>query len=370
MSSIDLRLLAAGFPALLVSVGYTCDANAGYGVYLHNYGVQSGGSGGAGYSLVQDTTPLSANPALAAWLGSRIDLIVEFVGPMSSVSIRDNAYGPDMTYRSSETRYWVPQAGWALQLDHGLAVGMTGFAAGVGAAYEGNPYERIGADRKVSVSFGQFGLSSVIAWKPVQDQALGLSINLSYQLFELQGLEIFAPFSENSNRVSDQGNDGAPGIGATLGWYGRLTPSLSAGAGYRTKTWTRRLKRYSGLFPDQGSMELPATFGGGLAWDFSPRGTLGLEVQRVMYGSESALGNRFSNLQSHQLGADEGPGFGWRNQTIYKLGMVWQYTESVTLRAGYSRASQQIRSSETLLNALVPNTSTEHLTLGASWYRP
>ena len=81
-------------------------------------------------------------------------------------------------------------------------------------------------------------------------------------------------------------------------------------------------------------------------------------------------GNPLQNLLTgNPLGSDNGGGFGWNDIAVIKLGAVYAYSDSVTLRAGISRADQPIPRSETFFNILAPGTVRDHLSLGASWKR-
>jgi long-chain fatty acid transport protein len=67
------------------------------------------------------------------------------------------------------------------------------------------------------------------------------------------------------------------------------------------------------------------------------------------------------------LGADNGPGFGWKNVTAIKLGASYAYNNALTVRAGYNHSSQPIRSNETMFNILAPGVVQDHLTFGTTW---
>jgi long-chain fatty acid transport protein len=67
------------------------------------------------------------------------------------------------------------------------------------------------------------------------------------------------------------------------------------------------------------------------------------------------------------LGANNGPGFGWDDMTVYKLGVSYELSQNLTLRAGYNHGKQPIPSSETFFNILAPGVVENHLTLGATW---
>ena len=67
------------------------------------------------------------------------------------------------------------------------------------------------------------------------------------------------------------------------------------------------------------------------------------------------------------IGSGEGAGFGWDDQTVYKLGVDYQLNEAWVLRAGFNHGSAPMDEQETLLNILAPATVEDHVTLGATW---
>ncbi|WP_169577464.1 OmpP1/FadL family transporter [Sinimarinibacterium sp. CAU 1509] len=344
-------------------------AHAAYGPFEHGYGIKSLGAGGIGYTSAEDSYWISGNPATAATLGARYDIGLDWVTVLPSGRIYDNAAGPDETYSSDGTRQFpIPQAGWIRPLSDQLTLGISIFSAGLGTDYTHNPYERFGGDPVGGLAMSQSGIVSALAYKPSPQQAIGISLNVSYQTLDVKGIQPFAALSENPDKFTNQGNDGAFGIGFTVGWTGELAPGLSAGLAYRSTTWTQRTDDYAGLLPDQGRLQLPAIWGGGLAYALRQGLTVAVDYQRVEYASERALGNPVSRLdQGHPMGSDNGPGFGWQDQDIYKLGLVWNLTPTLTLRGGYSHASQIVARTETLFNLLAPVVGQDHYTAGASW---
>jgi long-chain fatty acid transport protein len=67
------------------------------------------------------------------------------------------------------------------------------------------------------------------------------------------------------------------------------------------------------------------------------------------------------------LGSANGAGFGWKDVTVVKLGVSYDYTPDVTLRAGFNHSDQAIPSNQTFFNILAPATVQDHLTFGATW---
>lgn len=333
-------------------------------------GARSTGAAGMVYSLVQDTVPLSSNPALASSLGNRLDLTLEYDRPtVSNFYLHGNPAGGDQKFGNDDQNFLFPYAGFSRQLDHGLAVAMTGFIAGAGAGYEPSPFERFGGDPETSFQLFQVGISTIVAYEVLPDQHLGLSLNLSYDAVEVKGLgQGFAQLSETPEHFSDQGRDGSLGAGISLGWHGQLTPWLAAGAAWRSKTFAaKRIDRYEGLLPDRGRLEFPSFFGGGFALTPIASWTFAVEAQRYDFAKVAAFGNSLAQLPEHAFGANGGPGFGWRSQNVLRTAVLYEARPDLVLRAGYARGTQVASSSDTLLAAFAIGITTNHYTAGATW---
>ena len=86
--------------------------------------------------------------------------------------------------------------------------------------------------------------------------------------------------------------------------------------------------------------------------------------------NKNKLGTRCSPLNpaqfnpSYCLGGNNGAGFGWENMWIIKLGWQYDYSPSLTFRAGYSYGDQPIPDSQVLFNTLAPGIIKHHITGG------
>ncbi len=67
------------------------------------------------------------------------------------------------------------------------------------------------------------------------------------------------------------------------------------------------------------------------------------------------------------LGAANGPGFGWRDIDVFKLGVAWQMNPRWTLRAGFNHGENPIASSDVTFNILAPGVVTNHYTGGFTY---
>ena len=67
------------------------------------------------------------------------------------------------------------------------------------------------------------------------------------------------------------------------------------------------------------------------------------------------------------LGTDDGLGFGWTDQTVYKIGMNWDINKTWSTRFGWNYAKSPIEDDQVLFNMLAPATPEHHLTLGVGY---
>lgn len=349
-------------------------AGATLGVFEHGAGIKSLGEGGISY-VAPEETAIAANPALATAIGGRFDLGIDMLSPDARSSIVGNSRGPDQTYNSDAHHFYpIPQGGMTLPLSDHWSAGATLYAGGLGPDYSSSPYARFASpanasqSKSASITLKITGLSLVLANAVRPGQSLGFALNLQHQALNVKGLSTFGAYSQAPDNVSDQGKHGAYGGSITLGWSGVLTPWMSAGISYRSKSWSQHIQAYRGLLPDSGLLELPAIYGAAIALKPIPHFQIGLEFQRADYGARNAFGNSIDELgQGKLLGSADGPGFGWTDQNAYKLGLSWDATPSLRLRAGYIYNTLNFTPSETLFNIMAPASVRIHYTAGWTW---
>jgi long-chain fatty acid transport protein len=138
------------------------------------------------------------------------------------------------------------------------------------------------------------------------------------------------------------------------------------GATYQSKTKMSEFDKYRGLFADQGDFDIPENYGLGVAWKATPALTLAADVQQINYSDIPAVGNTADCLfmGTCALGSANGPGFGWQDTTVFKIGVAYEMKPGTTLRAGYVTLDQPIPASQTFFNILAPGVVEDHLTLG------
>ncbi|HWA39489.1 MAG TPA: outer membrane protein transport protein [Burkholderiales bacterium] len=358
--------LAAAVAAALAPAA----ANATTGYFSHGYGIKAKSMGGVGIALPQDALAAATNPAGMALVGNRVDLGVDWFAPDRGSEIAGNGFGANGTYGGNETSsFLIPEFGYNRMVSPSLALGVSVFGnGGMNTDYKTSPFAAFGGTAPAGVDLMQLFVAPTVAWKSGA-HAFGASLNLAWQRFEANGLQPFAAFSVSPGDVTNRGHDSSTGWGVRVGWTGQLTPTLTLGATYQTKTRMSAFDKYKGLFAGNGDFDIPENYGAGVAWKAGSALTLAADVVRINYGDIPAVGNPVDCFFAGacQLGAANGPGFGWRNTTVYKLGAAYQLNPQLTLRGGFVTLKQPIPSGQTFFNILAPGVVENHLTLGATW---
>lgn len=337
------------------------------GYFSHGFGVKSQGMGGVGIAFPQDALAAATNPAGMVLVGDRIDFGLTWFRPQRSSTIAGNAFGLDGTYDGNDTsNFFIPEFGYNKMLNPNMSVGVSVFGnGGMNTDYANNPFKNLGGQGSAGVDLSQLFIAPTFSMKLNPSNAIGVSLNLAYQRFSAKGIQPFAGMSAYPNNVSNKGHDSSTGWGVRIGWTGQVSPTVTLGATYQTKTRMSKFDDYKGLFAEQGDFDIPANYGVGIAVKVTPETTVAADVQTIEYSGVRSIANTLA--QGGQLGQDNGSGFGWRDMTVVKLGVSHTYNQHLTVRAGISHGRQPIPADQTFFNILAPGIVENHLTLGATW---
>lgn len=337
------------------------------GYFAHGYGVKAQGLAGIGIALPQDGLAAATNPAGTAFVGDRVDVGVTWFRPDRGAQITGNAAGLNGTYDANDSKdFIIPEIGYVKQLGPNWTAGIAVYGnGGMNTDYGRNPFASFGSTGVAGVNLEQLFISPSLAYQLQPGHALGAAVNFAYQRFSAKGLGAFdnAGFSASPGNVTNRGTDTSTGWGVRLGYTGKLTPDLTVGATWSSKISTDGFDKYKGLFADQGSFDIPANYGVGIAWQATRSLTLAADWQRIEYSGVKSVGTPLNN---NAFGSANGPGFGWKDVDVVKIGIAYDVGDW-TLRGGYSHASQPIPQDQTLLNILAPGVVQDHLSLGATW---
>ncbi len=334
------------------------------------------GMGGVGIALPQDALAAANNPAGMVMVGDRLDVGVDWFRPIRDAEIVGSlAPGVNGDYNGSDQKnFFVPEFGYNKMLGWNMSLGVSVYGnGGMNTNYKnGIPlFDGAPPIARAGVDLSQLFIAPTFAYKINKNHAVGISLNLANQRFKAYGLQNFtAPgFSVSSTDVTNNGYDSSTGWGIKLGYTGNLTDAVTIGATYQSRTRMGKFSDYKGLFAEKGDFDIPENYGIGIAVKATPQLTIAADIQQINYGAIDAVSNKVDCFFAGmcQLGANNGPGFGWSDMTVFKLGLSYAYSQNLTLRGGFSTTNQPISKSQTLFNMLAPGVIENHLTLGATW---
>jgi long-chain fatty acid transport protein len=366
--SLGLRALAlAG--AALVALGSTA-AQATDGYFLNGIGAKAKGMGGVAIAYPQDGMAAANNPASITAVDARMDVGVEIFIPKRGASISGNGAGLDGDYSGNGANPFVlPEFAYVRPLSDSVTVALAiNGNGGMNTTYKAaNPFAAFGATGTAGVDLKQIFITPTVAVRFAEGHSFGVSPILLIQGFRANGIQPFAAASADPANFTDRGNDWAVGGGLRVGYYGEVTDQVSIGAFYQSTIWSGKFDKYAGLFAQQGGFDVPTSYGAGIAIRPTQDITLAADVKRIEYSGVQSVGNPLAPLFSGvPFGAENGPGFGWKDITVFKIGADYAVSQDVTIRVGYGRSQNPVPASETFLNILAPGVVQDHFTAGAT----
>lgn len=406
-----IKLLRLAF--CIASIIASASALATNAYFSHSYSIKEKGLAGAGAALGQDSLSAATNSAGMAFIDeSQFDLGISWfmprrsyqstgtpsrffdpntgqasfsIGPQGIDSDNENFFIPAFgihkrfTEKSALTLSVYGNGGLNTEYTGGTATVFGGFDPDTGAPLFFDLPGTYGAGR-TGVDLMQLGTLLTYSYRVNENHGLGISGVFVYQRFKAEGLGNFAPFSLNPLDLTDNDYEDSTGFGLRVGWQGQLTNRLRAGLSYQSKINMSKFKEYKGLFANGGDFDIPPVLNAGIAVTVTPRSTLFFDVQGIYYNQVKSVANPIAPLftgcqpanpfagtpaaGSGCLGGSNGPGFGWDDVLVYKLGYQWQRNDKWTYRLGFSYAEQPISESEVLFNILAPATVETHYTFG------
>lgn len=383
-----------GTLALGIVLAAPVPAFATNGMYMIGHGAKATSMGGAGVAYPQDAMAVAYNPASMTAVGEvRFDATLELFRPPRAVRHDSTTLPTDE--RSADDLFPIPAIGAVISdpnMDYAMGVAMIG--AGLGTNYnqsDGTFFDPEGGNvayKKVGVFLMQMQILPSVAFRLNENHSIGGSVVLAAQTFTAFGLESFTAntfsFTSSTDQLTNRGHDWSFGTGMRFGWFSTFFDKrFNVGLNYAPKVRMQKFNRYAGLFAQHGEFDIPENFALGLAYKFTPKMAVALDIQRILWNEVPSIGHQGptatgpvlglnplcpsgSSTPDCQLGGELGMGFGWRNQTVYKIGLDYKYTPGMNLRAGYNYGKAPIPEDQVLFNMLAPATTEKHYTFGAT----
>lgn len=345
--------------ALAVALaGLSVGAHATNGYFSHGYGMSAKGMGGAGIAYAQDSLAAATNPAGMVHVGNRFDIGLDIFAPDRGFTFAGGSRDGNGS-GAMESWFPIPELGYNRMINNNMSLGVSVFGNGGMNTTYGDRNHPLAPPGVVSgIDLMQMFIAPTIAYKVNSQASIGATLNLIAQSFESKGLIGFGQ--------PDNGKDYSYGASLRVGGLYQVNNAVTLGATYQTKANMTKFDDYRVMFPNQGEFDIPANFGVGIAVKANDKVDIAFDVVRIQYEGVDVTGNKATlplfGLNQH--------GFGWEDQTVFKLGVAYKYSNDLTLRAGFNHGKQPIAMGAlpgditSDLNTFAPGVVENHLTLG------
>ena len=386
-----IKIFTVGMVSILSCAILPSIANATNGMFLIGNGNKAKGMGGAGIAVQADALSAATNPATIAGMANRFDIGVDIFKPdveaqLGSVSSSSTAQINGM---GIDSVFILPSMGGTYQLSDTTTLGLSVVPVGGGGTkYKSNFFEAAaagsanapGVNTQLGVDLVIGEIVPTIAYKVNKINSFGASLIIGIARFSAYGIGLFDPFTQTqgtTKHFSDQGRDWVFGTGVRVGWLGDFG-KVKVGVEYTSKVWMQTYKKYTELFAENGSMDIPANAGLGISFQATPDLLLAVDISRTFYNDVKSIANKGPNLAGNpsgplgsndrKLGLSNGLGFGWGGRTVYKIGAEYNINEKWIARAGWDYSESPINEdTQIIFNLVAPATVQNHLTLGGTY---
>lgn len=378
MKNQSSRLLAMAV-AVAGVFGMAGNAFATNGYFAIGYGAGSEGIGGVGVTTPQDALCVGGNPAcLSEFERPQFDVGAALFDARRRSGIADATLGTGNSWSGVNT-FIIPGMGFVFPFNDTLTFGFAMIGnGGMDTTYRPNFFSNISppSTEYLGVNMMQLFVPITVTYKFGKGQAFGVSVVPARARFWAQGFQKFdsTVWTSSEGNVTNKGHDYSNGLGARIGWLGHFADDkVSLGVTWASKVYMHKFDLYKGLFAGAGSFDVPENYAVGIAVKPVENWTVALDVQKILYSDVPSVGNRGPvpngglPVGPNKMGLPSGIGFGWTDMDVYKLGVVYKYSDDLTLRAGYNYGKQPIPADQLTMSIVAPGVSEEHYTLGFTY---
>lgn len=356
---------------ILVLIALSSAVSAMNGMQQIGYGTKARGMGGAAIALPQDAFTIANNPAGLVFVGSRVDVGLHWLHQNARIRAFFEPNASEQYY-SRRNLIWPELAGsWHFRCRESFGLALYSYG-GFETLY--NPVVLAFGTQHSGMEFKSFIIAPSWSRYLGCHMAIGVAVNVAFAWVKVRGLEAIIGLppdatvsaSECPAYATNRRPDHEEGLSLRFGWMWRWRHWLAAGLTYQTPTWINRFKCYKGFIPGRGDLKLPAQLGGGIAWKPHCRLTLASDVEWIFWRSSAQFRNpdRVGTL----LGAPDGPGFGWRDRLVVKVGGSFAAAPCLILRAGWNWSQIPFNRRQAAFNFLNGCGVEHHVTIGGTYY--
>jgi len=285
-------------------------------------GAESRAMGGTGVAMNMGTDSVFRNPS---WLADIKNTEVMFGATLFMPNVtakNENANGQSATSKADQSL--VPEVSHAGRINENLAYGVGMFGvSGMGVDYRNEDPNKGLASMRTSFQFLRFVPS--LAYKK-DNLRIGAGLTVAYGALDMSAVMPSNPKDPSTAQQRGGGASDTFGYGAQLGLGYSITPEVTTGLYYQTKVNTTYDAvmdfNMDGVYDDL-KLSQPAEYGIGFGYNKNNfKATV--DYRKILWSK-----------------ADGYDSFGWKDQSIYALGLAYKM-DKLTLRGGYNYAKSPL----------------------------
>ncbi len=365
ISAVALIFFSAAAPAI-----------AADGYFQNGIGARSKALAGSGVADGTDATAISLNPAGLVNAGNEIAVALSALNyhrGYSSTGTGGVTAGGE--HESGNEWFALPNIAFNRRVNWSFADSIA-FSVygngGINTHYADAPNANcppgltgLNCGGQLGMNLAQTFFSIGIAKQLAPGFSVGVAPLVARQQFELNGVGLFAGLSSDPSNFSDRGTVNTWGAGVKAGVELLIVPGVKFGLAGTSRVNMGRMAVYGGVLAEHAKLDIPANIQAGLSLQLRPDLKLFTDFRHIWYSGVAAVSNPSTNPVA--FGLPNGPGFGARDLDVYKIGLEWQSSKALTLRAGYSYGAPMFRGSDADLNILTGGAVRHHLTTGMKY---
>lgn len=325
------------------------------------------GMGGVGTAYPQSSTTANFNPAVITDVEDRLDVDASLTYQWGRDYVRGSLVPAFNGSSGPQCKYFpLGVAGICQKATPQLTLG---------ASIDGRRISKYALHRPLLVfGRGRQGVETfvgivmpVAAYKLNESHSFGIGVPIALARIKINGLQNVAPLSLYPDHFTNRGYDWAYGYAIRLGWFWHAVPFLDIGLYYSSQLLSSsHFHKYKGFFARRGKLELAPEVRLGLAYKWSDQSKLVLDFQYNFFNVTRTLSN--SPLKKAPYGSNNGPGLGWKNQLVVRVGADANLNEKWTVRSGLITFTPFVKRKNTIGNFLTPlYVVRTFITLGLTW---
>ena len=356
--------------AILLGLSSATAAHATEGYFLGGYGATQTGLASAGVANPEDAMSMTLNPANIVGVDRQVNLGMSLFAPQRGYTGTNTQFVAPGNHSSSVPVFLMPNIAYSQPIDGASSWGVALYGnGGMNTVYNGVanpacPGAGLFCGGKAGVNLMQGFLQADYAHSFGQF-TIGVAPIVAVQLFGAEGLGAFAGQSATPGAFTNRGTQASYGVGLHGGVEWRATSALRIGASGGTPDWMTKLSKYSGLFANGGSFNIPGFVSAGVAYDIQPDLTLMVDYKHIFYSGVASISD--SSRLAQPFGSSGGPGFGWKDVDVVALAAEWRANARLTLRGGVEFNTNPVGSSDVTLNVLAPGVTTSQFSAGLTY---